>query len=78
MGIMENERHKIQRMMVNEESLGLSYTGMIDALLKYEEENVEYYSNASQPDRIFTHPTSGDVKEKVKHGVRLLKLTFIA
>ena len=38
---------------------------MIESLTKYEELNTEYYSEANLTQRILTHPSSGDVKERI-------------
>jgi len=34
-------------------------------LSKYEDQNVEYYSDADVSKKILTHPSSGDIKERM-------------
>lgn len=33
--------------------------------MKYEDQNVEYYSDSDLTKRILTHPSAGDMKDKV-------------
>ena len=35
-------------------------------MIRYEDQNVEYYSDADLTKRILTHPSSGDMKEKME------------
>jgi hypothetical protein len=39
---------------------------MVISLAKYEDQNVEYYSDSDLTKRILTHPAIGDVKEKIE------------
>jgi hypothetical protein len=43
----------------------LNYKTIITGLLKYEDNNVEYYSETDLNKRILTHPSAGDVKERL-------------
>ena len=42
-----------------------NYRTLMSNLMKYEDQNVEYYSDSDLTKRISTHPSSGDMKEKM-------------
>lgn len=46
------------------------------SLLKYEDQHVEYYSDADISKRIITHPSTGDMKEKIENTHKSWKNPF--
>lgn len=42
-----------------------NYTNIINNLMKYEDQNIEYYADSDLNKRILTHPSSGDMKSKI-------------
>ena len=53
-------------MMKTREDQDAAYISIMNSLLKYEDNNVEYYADSDVDKRILTHPdTNGDIKEKV-------------
>lgn len=42
-----------------------NYTTVMNSLMKYEDQNLEYYSDSDLSKRILTHPSSGDMKERI-------------
>lgn len=42
-----------------------NYKDIMSNLMKYEDQNVEYYSDSDLTKRIMTHPSAGDMKERV-------------
>lgn len=43
-----------------------SYISIVNGLLKYEDSNVEYYSESDPLKRIMTHPNASDFKERME------------
>ena len=66
MHLMEKWKKDVHGMMKHQEALTSNYKAMIDQLIKYEELNIEYYSEADLTKRILTHPSSGDVAERIE------------
>ena len=52
-------------MIKTRQSQDNNYKQSVMALIKYEDQNVEFYSDSDPTKRIFTHPSAGDMKEKI-------------
>lgn len=51
--------------MKERDALDLHYKYLIHNIMKYEEVNVDFYSDSDLAKRITTNPTVGDFKEKI-------------
>lgn len=47
-----------------------SYKSIVGSLIKYEDNNIEYYSDSDLTKRTLTHPSVGDMKEKMDNTYR--------
>lgn len=61
---MEIQKKQMKIMMDTKTNIDLNYKTIINGLLKYEDNNVEYYSETDPSKRTLTHPSAGDVKER--------------
>lgn len=61
---MEVQKKQMKIMMDTKTNIDLNYKTIINGLLKYEDNNVEYYSETDVSKRTLTHPSAGDVKER--------------
>lgn len=52
--------------MKERDALDLNYKALINNLMRYEDTNIEYYSDSDLTKRIVTHPEVGDFKEKIE------------
>ena len=53
-------------MILSRDALDNSYKSIIQALSKYEDNNIEYYTDSDLNKRVLTHPTAGDMKERIE------------
>ncbi len=47
------------------DSADVNYKLIIGSLMKYEDQNVDYYSESDMNKRVLTNPGTGDIKERV-------------
>ena len=45
----------------------------MNSIMRYEDQNVEYYSDSDLTKRILTHPSAGDLKERIDNTTRSWK-----
>jgi NADPH-dependent ferric siderophore reductase len=62
---MEIQKKQLKRMIEIKDQQDLNYKNIIHSLLKYEDNNVEYYSESDLTKRTLTHPSAGDMKERM-------------
>lgn len=62
---MEIQKKQLKKMIQIKDASDHSYKTIVTSLLKYEDNNVEFYSDSDQYKRILTHPSLGDMKEKI-------------
>lgn len=56
---MEIQKKQLKRMIANRDEQNLSYTTIMQGLIKYEDNNVEYVSESDASRRILTNPATG-------------------
>ena len=52
-------------MIKTRENQDKNYKALVTNLMKYEDNNTEYYSDSDLTKRICTHPSAGDMKERM-------------
>jgi hypothetical protein len=57
--IMETQKQQIKRMIETRELQNAAYTQIVLAVTKYEDNNVEYYSESDVSRKIITNPVTG-------------------
>jgi len=63
--VLEVQKKQIKKMMEVRDTQDASYLTIMNGLLKYEDNNVEYYSEQEKEKRVLTHPDAPvDVKER--------------
>mmetsp|Transcript_23538 Transcript_23538/g.23197 ORF Transcript_23538/g.23197 Transcript_23538/m.23197 type:complete len:343 (+) Transcript_23538:334-1362(+) len=65
MSVMEIQKKQLKEMIKVRDIQDRNYKTLMSNLMKYEDQNVEYYSDSDLTKRISTHPSSGDMKEKM-------------
>ena len=63
--VLEIQRMQVKKMSENRDGQDSSYFNILNTLLKYEEVNVDYYSEQDKMKKILNHPQNGDFKEKI-------------
>lgn len=61
---MEIHKKKLKEMIKVKDASDASYRSIVNNLVKYEDNNVEFYADSDQNKRTLTHPSLGDLKEK--------------
>lgn len=75
--VMEIQKKQMKKMMLTRDDQDASYITIMNALQRYEDNNLEFYSEEDASKRILTHPDSnGEVKEKVEITYRSVKNPF--
>ena len=57
--VMENSKKQLKGMIENRESQNKSYQDIINAVSRYEDNNVDYYSENDVTKRLLTNPVTG-------------------
>ena len=57
--VMENFKKQLKGMIENRESQNKSYQDIINAVSRYEDNNVDYYSENDVTKRLLTNPVTG-------------------
>lgn len=66
--LLENQKKQLKKMLKTREEQDASYYTILNALTRYEDNNIEYYSDGNPSRRVLTHPdANGETKEKVMH-----------
>lgn len=60
---METQKKQLKRMIQIRDAQDQSYKQVVTSLLKYEDNNLEYYSDSDMTKRNLTNPSKGDFKE---------------
>jgi sorting nexin-1/2 len=74
--VLEIQRMQVKKMSENRDGQDSSYFNILNTLLKYEEVNVDYYSEQDKMKKILNHPQNGDFKEKIKSTCQSWKNPF--
>ena len=56
----------MKKLMKERDALDMHYRFLVTNLMRYEDVNIEYYSDSDLTKRIVTHPEVGDFKDKVE------------
>ncbi len=63
--VMEIQKKQLKEMIKTREDQDKNYKSVMGCLMKYEDQNVEYFSDSDLTKRILTHPSAGDMKERL-------------
>lgn len=53
-------------MIADRDAQDFNYKNLVTQLSKYEDNNIEYYTDSDLSKRCLTHPQIGDMKEKME------------
>jgi sorting nexin-1/2 len=71
--VMELQKRQLKRMIQVRDAQDASYKSIVTCLLKYEDNNLEYYSDSDHTKRNLTNPGKGDFKEQSDTAFKALK-----
>ena len=74
--VLEIQKRQMKKMMTTRELQDASYSSIMTSLFRYEDNNVDYYSDSDITKRVLSHPDANDVKEQVDQTHRGLKNPF--
>jgi TRAP-type mannitol/chloroaromatic compound transport system substrate-binding protein len=63
--VMEIQKKQLKEMIKIREEQDKNYATIMGSIMRYEDQNVEYYSDSDLTKRILTHPSAGDLKERI-------------
>lgn len=63
-------------MISDREALDINYKILVTHLSKYEDNNIEYYTDSEITKRCLTHPSMGDMKDKIDDTYKQWKNPF--
>ncbi|CDW91301.1 px domain containing protein [Stylonychia lemnae] len=63
--VMEVQKKQLKRMIQTKDASDASYKSIMTNLMRYEDNNIEYYADSDINKRILTNPGVGDMKEKM-------------
>ena len=64
-------------MIKSRDEQDLLYKNIVSQLSKYEDNNLEYYTDSDLTKRVLTHPQIGDLKEKMDATIAKSNLLFL-
>lgn len=64
-GIMEMQKKHLKQMMNSRAKHDVNQTTLMQALMKYEDIGLAYYSDQDLEKRILTHPQADDLNERI-------------
>lgn len=72
--VMETQKQQLKKMIETREQLNTAYTQIVQSITKYEDNNVEYYSESDVSRKIITNPVTGlEFVEKYNNQIKSLK-----
>lgn len=74
--VLEIQKKQLKKMLAVRDDQDQAYSSVMQSLLKYEDNNVEYYADSDVQKRVLTHPEAGEVKERVDTTYKGLKNPF--
>lgn len=63
-------------MIQTKDSADVNYKLLVSSLMKYEDTNVDFYSDSESSLRVLTHPNIGDMKERIDSAYKGWKNPF--
>ena len=67
---MEVQKKQLKRMIQVKDATDVNYKFIIQSMMKYEDQNVDYYSDSDANKRILTNPNLSDMKERMDETYR--------
>lgn len=64
--LLEVQKTQLKELVNTRNNTFIHTRGMITYFMRYEDNNLEYYTDADVSKRIFTHPESGDMKQRME------------
>lgn len=72
--VMETQKQQLKKMIETREQMNTAYTQIVQSITKYEDNNIEYYSESDVSRKIITNPVTGsEFVEKYNNQIKSLK-----